>query len=155
VAILLPALSGLPDAHQHLFFLTVSLIDRYKGDPLGLDAATDADVADALASLAGTFETASRGLIYEQRAGSLPAQRLAAEITRVYGELGRDRPSAFAGDAARVLRRLEGCVAEAHRAGLDARRGFLDLAGRMAAHLGAPEPDTERTPAAQPSIIMP
>lgn len=155
VAILLPALSGLPEAHQHLFFLTVSLIDRYKGDPLGLDAATDADVADALASLAGTFETASRGLIYEQRPGSLPAQRLAAEITRVYGELGRDRPSGFAGDAARVLRRLEGCIAEAHRTGLDAGRGFLDLAGRMAAHLGAPETDAERTPAAQPSIIMP
>jgi hypothetical protein len=156
VAILLPALSGLPEAHQHLLFLTLSLIDRYKGDALGLDAATDADVADALAALAGTFETASRGLIYEQRAGSLPAQRLAAEIKRAYGELGRDRPpSGFAGDASRVLRRLESGIAEAHRAGLDPRRGFLDLAGRVAAQLGTPDPGAERTPASQPSIIIP
>ncbi|MDO8835909.1 MAG: hypothetical protein Q7V01_09940 [Vicinamibacterales bacterium] len=155
VAALLPALSGLPEAHQQLFFLTLSLIDRHRGDDLGLDAATDADVADALASLAGTFETAARGLIYEQRAGSLPAQRLAADIKHVYDELGHDRPSGFAEEASRVLRRLEACVAEAHRAGLDTRRGFLDLAGRMAARLGAPDPDAGRTPAPQPSIIIP
>ena len=155
LAILVPALSDLTAAPRQLLLVTLAVIDRHKGDELGLDAASDADVADALATLAGTYETAARGLIYEQRAGTLPAQRLAAEIKRVYDEVGRDRPSSFAADAARILRRVEERVAEAHRAGLDSRKGFLGLAGRVAAQLGSPVADASAADAPASGIIIP
>jgi hypothetical protein len=154
LAILVPALSGMAEAHQQLFFLTLSLIARDRDDDLGLHAACDADVADAAATLAATYETAARGLIYEQRAGSLPAQRLVAEIRRVYDDLGRERPSGFASDAARVLRRIAERVEEAHRAGLDPRRGFLELAGRVAGQMGAPSAEEPAAPSSS-SIIIP
>jgi len=66
VALLLPALERLSEAQRQLFFLTLTLVDRFRGE--GLDAAVDADVADAAEALAGTYETAARGLIYDQRA---------------------------------------------------------------------------------------
>jgi hypothetical protein len=139
VAILWPALSGLSKTQQQLFFLTLSLVDQFKGEELTLDTATDADVADAAAALAATFETSAKGLIYEPRATSAPARRLADEIRKVYEEMGQRQPSSFAGDAARVLRRVEERVGEAHRAGLDPRRGFIELAGRIAGRLGPME----------------
>jgi hypothetical protein len=149
VALLLPALERLSEAQRQLFFLTLTLVDRFRGE--GLDAAVDADVADAAEALAGTYETAARGLIYDQRASSLPAQRLAAEIRKVYDDLGRARPSGFAEDAARVLRALAERIGAAHKSGEDGRRGFLDLAARVAAQIRRPEA-SEAPPS---SIIVP
>jgi hypothetical protein len=40
----------------------------------------DTDVADAAGALAASFETASRGIIYDQQPTSLPGQRLAAAL---------------------------------------------------------------------------
>jgi hypothetical protein len=80
-----------------LFALT--LLDRFRGE--GLDAASDADAASAAAALAGTYETASRGLIYEQRPDSVPAQRIVDGIRGMFEQIGRGRPSGFAADADR------------------------------------------------------
>ncbi|HOQ61913.1 MAG TPA: hypothetical protein PKZ08_14905, partial [Vicinamibacterales bacterium] len=79
---ILPALAGLSEARQQLFLYTLTLVDRLRGD--GLEAATDADAASAARALAETYETASRGLIYEHRADSLPGRRIAAGIREVY-----------------------------------------------------------------------
>jgi hypothetical protein len=154
LAVLLPAMNGLAEPQQQLFLVTVALVARGAGDPLALDAASDADVAAAAAALAGTYETAAKGLIYEQSAGSAPAQRIAVEIRQAYDEFGRTNPSSFAVEAARILRRLETCIDEAHRAGFDSRRGFLDLALRVALSLGPSNPEGE---AEEPksSIIIP
>lgn len=145
-AILVPGLSGLPQMGQQLLLLTVTMIDQARGH--GLDAASDADVIDAVGALAQTYETAARGVIYEHRAGSIPAQRIAARIRAAYDEMGRSLPSSFASTAAGVLRRIEERVADAHRAGLDPQRGFLELAGRVAARFGPP-------PAAGPAESSP
>jgi hypothetical protein len=139
VAILWPGLQGLSNAQQQLFFLTLSLVVQFKGEELALDQATDADVTDAAGALAATFETSAKGLIYEQSAASVPARRLADGIRQAYDELGSRQPSSFAVDAARVLRRIGERVDEAHRAGLDARHGFIDLADRITARLGPME----------------
>jgi hypothetical protein len=152
LSVLVPALNGLSEGGQQLFFLTLALAARGAGDPMALDAASDADVAAAASALAGTYETAAKGLIYEQSAGSLPAQRIAAEIRQTYEELGKTRPTSFAGEAARVLRRLETCVDEAHRAGLDARHGFIELAQRIAGRFGPVPEAQEESPS---GIIIP
>jgi len=150
---------GLSEPQQRLFFLCLTLASRVRGE--GLEAARDADFADAAGSLAATYETASKGLIYEQRAGSLPAQRVAGELRAVLDEVGRERPSAFAREAAIVLRRLEQRAHDIEKL-TGSPVGFFDLAGRftrqLASQPGAAEsPDPGRAPGepAAPSIILP
>src|SRR5512144_1496237 len=48
--------------------------------PNAVPRVVDHDVAEAAAALASSFETAARGIIYEQQPASLPAQRLAADL---------------------------------------------------------------------------
>lgn len=134
---LTPALAALPEARQQLFLFSLTLVDRFRGD--GLDAAADADVAAAAAALAATYETEARGVIYEHRADSLPAQRLSDGMRGVYDQLGRGRPSGFASDAAAVLRQVEDRVRAVQRASPADPRAFLALAGRMAKRMGRPE----------------
>lgn len=143
LAVLTPALAGLSEARQQLLLFSLTLLDRFKGD--GLDAARDADVASAAAALASTYETASRGVIYEHRADSLPAQRMAEGLRGVFDQLGRSRPSGFAADAAVVLRQIEDRVQSVQRLRPSDPLAFLALAGRMASRLGAP--DTASSPA--------
>lgn len=155
VAVLMPALTALSNPEQQLLFLTLAVVGRHGQDALVLDPAADTDAADALTALAGTYETASRGLIYEQRATSGPAQRLADDIRQLYDRVGQGQPASFATSAARVLRRLAERVEDAHRAGLDARRGFLDLAVRVAGHVGLPDSAPADTPSTESPIIIP
>ncbi len=127
---LVPALRVLTEPQQQLFMLSLTLADRFKGE--GLDAARDVEVADAAAALAATYETATKGLIYDHRADSLPAQRLAHEMRAVFDDLGKSRPSAFAEDAAVVLRQLERRIRDVIRESGGQPRAFIELAGRIA-----------------------
>ncbi len=131
-----PALAGLSEPRQQLMLFAVTLIDRFKGE--GLDAANDADAAAAVAALAGTYETQSKGLIYEQRPDSIPAARMAEGIRELFDQLGRGRPSSFAADAAAVLRQLEDRISTVRQATAGTSRAFLALAERMARRLGRP-----------------
>jgi len=139
LALLSPALAGLTEPRRQLFLFALTLLERFRGD--GLDAAGDADVASAAAALAATYETASRGLIYEQRPDSIPAQRLADGLKGVLDQLGHGRPSAFAADAAAVLRQLEDRARAVQGAAGGGSRAFLDLAGRVARRLGSSGPE--------------
>src|SRR5262245_36320921 len=70
----------------------------------------DQDVAEATAALAGTLETAGKGIIYEHQAASIPAQRLVAAhregMTELTREAGSQTPR-LERDAAVALRRME------------------------------------------------
>ena len=145
---LAPGMAGLSEARQQLYLFSLTLVDRFRGD--GLDAATDTDAASALEALAGTYDAAARGLIYEQRAATASAERMAAGIREVFDELGRGRPTGFAADAAETLRRLAERVAAIARQSPGAPRAFLDLAGRVARRFGGPE-DAGGGPAASPA----
>jgi hypothetical protein len=161
LALLTPALAALSESRQQLFLFALTLIDRLRGD--GLDAASDADAASAAAALAGTYETASRGLIYEQRPDAIPAQRIADGIKGMFDRLGRGRPSGFAADAAAVLRQVEDRVRAVQASAPGDPRAFLALAERMSKRLGGPVPDGHPTegepapgePGGGPSIIIP
>jgi hypothetical protein len=148
---LAPGLMGLSEPRQQLYLFTLTLVDRFRGD--GLDAAVDADVAAGFDALAATYDTAARGLIYEQQASSAPAQRLAAGVRGVFDELGRGRPTGFAADAAEVLRRLADRARDLGGPAHGSGRDFLDLASRVAQRFGPPDglPGEPNRPDGQPS----
>jgi len=127
-------MTGLSEPRQQLYLFSLTLLERFRGE--GLDAAVDADVVAGFEALAATYDTAARGLIYEPQASSAPARRLAAGIQGVFEELGRDRPSGFAADAAEVLRRLADRAREVSKATSGSSRTFLELAGRVAQRFG-------------------
>lgn len=137
LAVLTPGMAGLSEPRQQLFLFTLTLLDRFRGD--GLEAATDRDAASAAGALASTYETAARGVIYEHRGDSVPAQRIAEGIRGVFDQLGRGRPTGFATDAAAVLRQVEDRALAVQRLAPSNPVAFLDLAGRLARRLGPPE----------------
>ena len=81
-------------------------------------------------ALAATYETASRGVIYEHRPASLPAQRLVTALRPVLAEAGQGG-SVFERDAAVVMRRIEHAVADVRASDQLNRRAYLDLLGRV------------------------
>ncbi len=158
LAALVPALRDLSDSQQQLFLLSVTLVDKFRGTDL--IAAADDDVAEAAGALASTYETAAKGVIYEHRAGALAAQRLASELKTVFDELGRSRPTAFAADAALVLRALEHLVQRLQRGPGAGPRAFLEIAGRIARQFaegrGARESaQGNQMPSADSSLVLP
>jgi len=159
LAVLTPGLAGLSEPRQQLLLFSLTLVDRFKGDRL--DAADDRDVVSAAGALASTYETASRGVIYEHRTDSIPAQRMAEGIRELFDQLGWGRPSGFAADAAAVLRRLEERARAVQQRAGSTPRAFVELAGRMARRLGAQDAAAGLAdgqgapPPAGPSIIVP
>jgi hypothetical protein len=105
VAILLPTIRHLTERQYQLFFLLHSAIARHAPD--GLARLLDVDVADAAAAVAATLETASRGVIYEHAAASLPAQKLARELTAMLEEIRKQGARVFDHEAAVTLRAIE------------------------------------------------
>jgi hypothetical protein len=105
VAILLPTLQGLTERQHQLFFLFQSLIARHLPD--GFSRLLDDDVAEAAGVVASTLETATRGVIYDHAAQSLPAQRLAAEMKTMLAEMRQQGAKVSDYEAAVALRAIE------------------------------------------------
>ena len=120
-----------------------------------LQPIVDDDIGEAAAALAGTFETAARGVIYEHRPASLPADRLATALKRVIAEAGKPGGSAFDRDAAFVLRRIEEATREISAADASNRRAYLDLLGRVLDDSGDPGTEDGAETAAGPRLILP
>jgi hypothetical protein len=96
------------ERQSQLFFLISTFVLGY--EPPEFHPLIDDDVAEGVAALASTFETASRGLIYDHRPASLPAERMIAALKPMLLDAGRGAGSAFERDAAVVLRRVEESV---------------------------------------------
>ena len=114
---------------SQLFLLTSTFLVRYPSPDL--QPLIDDDVVEAAAALASTYETAARGVIYEHRPPSLPAERLLAALKPVLIEAGQPGGAAFDRDAAVVLRRLEEAVGDVRAIDPANRRAFLELLGRV------------------------
>jgi hypothetical protein len=150
VAVVLPAIHALTERQHQLFFLFHSVIARHRPD--GFARLVDDDVAEAAASVAGTLETAARGVIYEHPARSLPAQRLAAELTAFLGEIRQQGAKVFDGEAAVVLRAIERGAREARGRADGGDVAYLTVMARLL-HLNQA---AEAAPApARPSLIVP
>jgi hypothetical protein len=147
-------LQGLTDAQSRLLLLFGSLIARHV--PQDFQSLRDGDIAEAAGSLASTFETAGRGIIYEHRAGTGPAQHLAAGLRQSFADLVRDRPASAAldRDAALVLRRIEQAARDAARTLGGADTAYRDLLGRILKAGTGDQPDAAQA-GGESTLIIP
>jgi hypothetical protein len=129
IDLLAHGMRDLSERQAQLFFMINSFLQRY--EPPELQAIIDDDVIEGVAALASTFETASRGVIYDHRPTAPPADRLATALKPVIAEAGKHGGSAFERDAAVVLRRIGEASQEVRMADPANPRAFLDLLGRM------------------------
>ena len=118
-------------------------------------------VRDTAQALAATYETASKGIIYEHRPSSLPAERLARELKPLLeGKDGRG-PVASERDLLEVLRRVEQAATDARKTLDGGTHAYLDLVGRVmrSSSDGDTEDSDETAPAKTadpaPSVIIP
>jgi len=156
VAFVSHALRDFSERQSEMFFLIATALAKQEPQALqSLQALRDEDVADAMGALAGTLETASRGVIYDHRPASVPAERLVAQLKPIVAEAGKGLGSAFERDAAAVMRRLADASREARAIDPQNRRAFLDLLGRVLARTdaaGDPQAAPAQTP--EPSRLI-
>jgi hypothetical protein len=153
----LPLIAELSDPQYRLLLLFQAV--TLKSAEAVLPPLRDEDVAEAAAAVAATLETAAKGIIYEHRTGSLPAQRLADDLSGAIRELasGESPPAKLERDAAVALRRLQqGADGAASALRGDPAPAFIALLGRLmaAAAQSAGTAEAEPEPPA-PRIIIP
>jgi hypothetical protein len=107
LAVLLTALGRLSEAQLQIFFVMHTFISRFKpeGVPLG-----DADVAEAAGALATSFESASKGVLYDAQAASPVAEGLRRELKEFLTKLATESGAGgtrFEREVAVVLRGIE------------------------------------------------
>ena len=147
---LLPTIRHLTERQYQLFFLLHSLIARFT--PQGFTRLVDADVADAVAAVAATLETAARGVIYEHTPPGPPAQALATELKTMLARMREQGVKVFDGETAIVLRAIEQ-GARGTRVPSESPTRYLDLVARLLQMTGTQEPAPQ---AAGPSpLILP
>ena len=128
MALMMQSMRDFSERQAQLFLFINTFLMKYQ--PPELQSLIDDDVVEAMRALASTYETASRGVIYEHRAASLPAQRLVTALTPVLAEAGKGG-SVFERDAAVVMRRIERAVSDVRASDQQNRRVYLDLLGRV------------------------
>src|SRR5712691_3216621 len=125
---LLPYLEELSERQARLFLMLAALISRHQGE--AFQKLLDDDIAQAAEALAATLETAGRGIVYEHRAASLPAERLLTELKTLVTEVTKEGGSSLERDAAIALRRIEGAAKASVKAQPDGT-AFQQLLIRM------------------------
>jgi hypothetical protein len=146
VSVLSMAMQDLANDRQRDLYVLLNGLLRRQAEDDPLRRPNDADVADAAAAIASTLETASRGIIYEQQPGTLPAQRILAAMKQFLEEASRQLGArAVDREAPSALRAVErgARIAATHLPGGD--RAYLDLVDRL--FRDAPE---SRAPEAAP-----
>jgi len=152
--VLAPVLRDLSESQTQLLFLLFTFLADHRMDDFM--RATDVDVADCAGSMAATLETAERGLIYEHRPGTLPAQRLAADLRAFLADLPKSGWKPPERDVAAVLRRIEAGAREALKSPGGDDSAYLGLVRRAARAFQASHPEQPGTPSAGgPRLVVP
>ena len=148
LTVLMGALGRVSEPQLQLFFLVQSFVSRFAGKMDGLGRLVDADVADAVGAIAASFETASRGVLYEHSATSSTGESLRRELQEFLAQLGRGAGTRFERLAAEVLRGIERAARHETPGVGTGPVDYLALAARIL---------QERLPNAQPasSLIIP
>jgi len=150
LGLLVQFMRDLNERQSQLFFFVATFLVRYESPEL--QALIDNDVGEAAAALAATLETSSRGVIYEHRPASLPAERLVSALKPLIADAGRNGGTAFERDAAVVLRRIEEAARDARLNEVENRRAFLELLGRVVRKSDAGSEPAD--PAGEPSRLI-
>lgn len=144
---LLPILQGLTERQHQILFMVQAFL---RSDRLDAPALTDNDVQQAASALAQTYETASRGIVYEHVATSASGQRLAADIRAVLDAKQAEGMPMPDRDLAVAFRRLEAAARDAGRAVRDkdnadhSSTAYLALLHRVLKDPGAAASDGEQ-----------
>ncbi len=149
----LPLLAGLSEREARVLLAFTAVIARHKPEPF--QPLLDVDIQQAAGAIAATFETAARGIVYEHRPASLPAERLGSDMKTMMAELSEASGGrAPERQAAVALRRLEAAARE-HAKDDPRSTAFRDLLGRMLADRAGHS--SEETPAQSPAgqLILP
>jgi hypothetical protein len=150
---------GLSAAQSELLWAILTFVAGLGGDRLA--KVVDEDLSDGAAALAATYETAGRGLIYEHRPQSLPAQRIVTDLQGFLGTLAAESHAAarrVERDAATALRRLEAGTREVRKTVDEGPTTALDMISRVVRQAAreAPARNAESAPEpAKPVIIAP
>ena len=152
---LLPIVGGLQPKQYELFFFVQQVLHGIaRAGRLPIDDRTVRESAEALAK---TYETASKGIIYEHQASSPPAERLSQELKPLLDDPpAAGGPRAGERDLAAVLRCVERAAAGAEAALEGGGRAYLELADRMAKPAaGTPDAGRREESGDEPRIIVP
>lgn len=152
LAALLPTIGHLTERQHQLFFLFHSLIARHK--PEGFGQLIDDDVAQAAGAVAATIETAARGVVYEHTPASVPAQRLAREITTMLSQAREQGSKLYDGEIAIALRAVERGAKEAHDRPAE-EGAYLSLMSRLLRVGATQPPPDDQTDKGGSSLIVP
>ena len=153
-ALIVRALRDFSERQSQLFLLLSTFLTKYEAPEL--HSIVDDDVAEAVAALASTYETSVRGVIYEHRPASLPAERLVNLLKPILATAGESGGSAFERDAAFVLRRAEEAIREVHGTNRENSRAFLDFLSRVIARRPEADGGAQAPGADEPSrLILP
>lgn len=150
VTLFVQALRDFNGRQSQLFVAVNTFIARYQSPEL--HPLLDQDIVEAAGALAATFETSSRGVIYEHRPASHTAGQLAARLRPVLLEAGQGGGSPFERDAAFVLRRVEETARAAGTADEGNRRAYIDLLDRVLRKTDEPEAGAAPD---EPRLIVP
>jgi hypothetical protein len=152
VGLMLQVMRDFDERQAQLFLLINSFLLRYQAPEL--QPLVDDDVAEAMAALASTYETAARGVIYEHRPASLPAERLVTALKPILAKAGEGGGSAFERDLAVVLRRAVDAVHEVRATDPENRRAFVEFLPRVVIRRPEAEQDPQAAEAAAPSRLI-
>ena len=153
IGLLVQFMRDFSQRQSQLFFLITTFLARYEAPELQVPI--DDDVAEAMRALAATFETASRGLIYDHRPASVLAERLTAALKPVLAEAGHGAGSSFERDAAVVLRRVEEAIQDVRALDQGNRQAFLDLLSRVITRTPDAGPAQDEDTADRRRLIVP
>jgi len=141
-------LHGTTDKQRAIFAFVQTVIARHA--TAAVPKLLDKDVADATGALAASFETASRGIIYDQQPTSLPAQRLAADLRPQIEHTLHPSERPVDRDLAVALRRTETMATHAVTELDGGATAYLQFLERK---MGKQDDGRER-PAEQPSNLI-
>lgn len=151
---------GLSARQSELFWAVLTFVAGLRSDPFV--KLVDEDLAEGAGSLAATYETAGRGLIYEHRPKSLIAERLVTDLKAFLGRLasqaGAEAARHLERDAAVVLRHVEAGARNVRRTIDEGPATALDMMTRVVTSAARRDPDADRGPSAgspSPLIIKP
>ena len=155
---LLSIVADLPPQQYRRFIAVQSLLHDVArtADP----PVDDRTVREAAEALARTYDTASKGIIYDHQAPSLPAERVSRALRPLLDATDEaGRPQATERELAAVLRCIERAAAGAEEALGGGGRAYLELAGRVARSYpraaGGPEPGRAGETGDEPLVIIP
>jgi len=146
---------GLAPAQSELYWAVLTFVVGFRSDPLV--KVLDEDLADGAASLAATYETAARGVIYEHRPQSLIAQRFVTDLQGFLAALAAESQTParhLERDAAVVLRRLEAGARNVRKTVDEGPATALDIISRVVTNAARQTPAAGSAPAVEPRRPM-